>query len=173
MWITHWSTSKTGIRNPPNILDEWNGYPEIFSFSQAGCPWLFMHRTALSDTVNNAILFSQKAVTSEFVGVHWHSSQFCLSWKFNNEFMPTYNLRWWVSLTSWVVYIKRGCNLLKGNCFYVDSASIPLGIHFPLIIGSKHFKINLNSIIYILGLLYTGKQTDRPQCTVFAVIISF
>ena len=22
------------IRKPPNILDEWNGYPEIFSFSQ-------------------------------------------------------------------------------------------------------------------------------------------
>ena len=23
------------MRKPPNILDEWNGYPEIFSFSQA------------------------------------------------------------------------------------------------------------------------------------------
>ena len=23
------------IRNPPNVFDEWNGYPEIFSFAQA------------------------------------------------------------------------------------------------------------------------------------------
>ena len=23
------------MRKPPNILGEWNGYPEIFSFSQA------------------------------------------------------------------------------------------------------------------------------------------
>ena len=42
---------------------------------------------------------------------------------------------------------------------YIDTVRrIPLGIHFPLTIGSKHFKINLNSIIYILGLPYTGKH---------------
>ena len=36
MWITQ--PTKIVVKlseKPPNILDEWNGYPEIFSFSQA------------------------------------------------------------------------------------------------------------------------------------------
>ena len=36
MWITQ--PPKIVVKlseKPPNILDEWNGYPEIFSFSQA------------------------------------------------------------------------------------------------------------------------------------------
>ena len=28
-------TRSKAIRKPPNILDGWNGYPEMFSFSQA------------------------------------------------------------------------------------------------------------------------------------------
>ena len=29
------NTTSENLRKPPNILDEWNGYPEICSFSQA------------------------------------------------------------------------------------------------------------------------------------------
>ena len=38
MWIMNNTTSENSsyaIRKPPDILDQWNGYPEIFSFSQA------------------------------------------------------------------------------------------------------------------------------------------
>ena len=76
MWITQ--PPKIVVKlseKPPNILDEWNGYPKIFSFSQA----LEISRQYV--VLRTVILKKKKSLGA---------SDLCLSFHFANMFSWLY-----------------------------------------------------------------------------------
>ena len=76
MWITQ--PPKIVVKlseKPPNILDEWNGYPEIFSFSQA------LEISKQYVLLRTVILKKKKLL---------RASDLCLSFHFANKFTWLY-----------------------------------------------------------------------------------